>query len=107
MEAQGYKLDSNIIFQDNQSAIKMESNGRASCSDRSRHINIRYFFIKDYVKQNKIEIKYCPTGKMLADYFTKPLQRSLFRKFRAIIMGWEPLSSLQDADNFKERVENV
>ena len=85
----------------------METNGRASCSDRSRHINIRYFFVKDYVKRNKIEIRYCPTADMLADYFTKPLQGSLFRKFRAIIMGWVPLSSIQDFDEFKERVENV
>ena len=107
MEAQGYKLKSNVIYQDNQSAIKMETNGRASCSDRSRHINIRYFFVKDYVKRNKIEIRYCPTADMLADYFTKPLQGSLFRKFRAIIMGWVPLSSIQDFDEFKERVENV
>ena len=85
----------------------METNGRTSCSDRSRHINIRYFFVKDYVKRNEIEIQYCPTKKMLADYFTKPLQGSLFRKFRAIIMGWEPLSALQDLNEFKERVERV
>ena len=44
--------------------------------------------------------------KMLADYFTKPLQGSLFRKFRAIIMGWEPLSALQDIGELKERVED-
>ena len=105
MEAQGYKLKSNIIYQDNQSAIKMETNGRASCSDRSRHINIRYFFVKDYVRRNEIQIQYCPTDKMLADYFTKPLQGSLFRKFRAIVMGWEPLSALQDLGELKERVE--
>ena len=106
MEAQGYKLKSNIIYQDNQSAIKMESNGRASCSDRSRHIDIRYFFVKDYVRRNEIQIQYCPTDKMLADYFTKPLQGSLFRKFRAIIMGWEPLSALQTIGKLKERVED-
>ena len=105
MEAQGYKLKSNIIYQDNQSAIKMETNGRASCSDRSRHINIRYFFVKDYVKRGEIQIKYCPTEKMLADFFTKPLQGSLFRKFRAVIMGWKPLSALQDPDELKEHVE--
>ena len=107
MEAQGYKLKSNVIYQDNQSAIKMETNGRASCSDRSRHINIRYFFVKDYVKRNKIDIQYCPTEEMLADFYTKPLQGSLFRKFRAIIMGWKPLSALQDLGEFKERVANV
>ena len=104
METQGYKLKSNIIYQDNQSAIKMETNGRASGSDRSRHINIRYFFVKDYVRRNEIQIQYCPTDKMQADYFTKPLQGSLFRKFRAIIMGWEPLSALHNIGKLKERV---
>ena len=59
----------------------------------------------DYVKRNEIQIKYCPTEKMLADFFTKSLQGSLFRKFRAIIMGWEPLSALQDLGELKERVE--
>ena len=43
LEAQGYKIMDNIIFQENQSAIRMEKNGRNSCTGNSRHINIRYF----------------------------------------------------------------
>ena len=43
MEAQGYSLKDNVIYQDNKSAILMEINGRNSCSGNSRHINIRYF----------------------------------------------------------------
>ena len=46
MDAQGYKLSDNILFQDNQSAIKMETNGRRSCTGNSRHVNIRYFLLK-------------------------------------------------------------
>ena len=41
---------------------------------------------------------YCPTGRMLADYFTKPLQGNMFKKLRAVIMGWEDISTL-DAVN--------
>ena len=45
------------------------------------------FFIKDVLKRENIELRHCPTERMIADYFTKPLQGSLFRKMRDIIMG--------------------
>ena len=45
MEAQGYKIEDNILFQDNQSAIRMENNGRWSCTGNSYHVNIRHFFV--------------------------------------------------------------
>ncbi len=47
IEAQGYKVSRSEYHQDNQSAMKLEKNGRQSAGPRSRHINIRYFFIKD------------------------------------------------------------
>ena len=94
LEHQGYKLKSNLVHQDNQSAMRMEVNGRTSCTGNSRHINIRYFFVKDRVDSGEVKIVYCPTGRMLADYFTKPLQGNLFKKFRAVIMGWEDISTL-------------
>jgi hypothetical protein len=77
----------NILYQDNTSSIKLESNGKASSTKRTRHINIRYFMITDRIKKKEIEVEYCPTGDMLADYFTKPLQGSLFRRMRNAIMG--------------------
>jgi len=51
MEAQGYKLSKSILFQDNESAIKIVINGRDSCTGRSRHIDIRHFFVNDRVKK--------------------------------------------------------
>jgi hypothetical protein len=42
MEAQGYDIQSTILEQDNQSAIKLSMNGRASAGPKSRHIDIRY-----------------------------------------------------------------
>ena len=64
----------NILFQDNESCIKLAMNGKASSSRRTRHIHIRYFAVTDRVKNGEIEIHYCPTKEMLGDYFTKPLQ---------------------------------
>ena len=66
-----------------------------SCGQKSRHVNVRYFFVKDIIKQNQISVEYCPTDLMVADFFTKPLQGGLFRKFKAVIMGHMPMSSLQ------------
>ena len=43
LEQQGYGIKNNVIYQDNQSAMLMEKNGRNSCTGNSRHINIRYF----------------------------------------------------------------
>ena len=66
---------------------KLENNGKASSTKRTRHINIRYFTITDRVKNGEDIIEYCPTGDMIADFFTKPLQGSLFRKFRTSSWG--------------------
>jgi hypothetical protein len=87
MEAQGYEVHDNVVFQDNQSAILLEKNGRRSSGRRTRHINIRYFFVSDRVKNGEMRIEYCPTDEMIADFFTKPLQGSLFRKLRQKIMN--------------------
>ena len=78
----------NIIYQDNQSAIHMEKNGRNSCTGNSRHIHIRYFFVKDRIDKREMRVEYCSTHLMLADFFTKPLMGELFRKLRDVIMGY-------------------
>ena len=46
LEHQGYPILNNTVFQDNQSAIDMETNGNNSCTGNSRHISVRYFFTK-------------------------------------------------------------
>jgi hypothetical protein len=61
--AQGFEIRDNVVFQDNQSAMLLETNGRASSGRRTRHINIRYFFVTDRVKAGEVRIEYCPTGE--------------------------------------------
>jgi hypothetical protein len=85
--AQGYDISENRLYQDNKSSILLEKNGRISSGQRTRHINIRYFFIKDRVDKEEVNIVYCPTEYMIADFFTKPLQGKLFIEFRNKIMG--------------------
>ena len=77
MEAQEYDIKRNIIFQDNQSTISMLNNRRDFCTGKSRHIHIRHFFVKNTVYTGEIEVNYFPTHLIIADYFTKPLQRKM------------------------------
>ena len=80
LEAQGVPVADIIVYQDNQSSILLEKNGRASSGKKT--------LITDNVQRGKkISIEYCPTGDMTADFFTKPLQGSLFRKFRDRILN--------------------
>ena len=65
----------------------MASNGRLSCTKRTKHIKNRYFMIKDKIGRGEVVIQYCPTGDMWADINTKALQGSLFYKMRARLMG--------------------
>ena len=88
LEAQGYQTTAHIVLQDNESAIRLEKNGHKSMGQRSRHIDIRYFFITDQVKKGNVSIEYCPTDKMEGDYMSKALQGSKFKGFRETIMNW-------------------
>jgi hypothetical protein len=96
LKAQGYDVTESTVYQDNQSAILLENNGKASSSKRTRHINIRYYFVKDKITNKEVRIEYCPTNDMIADFFTKPLQGMLFKKFRSMIMNIKELHDVTD-----------
>jgi hypothetical protein len=67
LEAQGYNVQDNVLFQDNKSSILLEKNGKASSSKRTKHINVRYFFITDRANKGEVSIVWCPTGDMILD----------------------------------------
>jgi hypothetical protein len=87
LEEQGYQVKENIVYRDNQSTMKLEINGKKSSGKRTRHFNIKYFFITDLIKRQEVKVEYCPTESMLADYMTKPLIGIKFEKFRKDIMN--------------------
>ena len=80
LEAQGYGVHENIVYQDNKLAILVEKNGKASSSKRTKHINIRYYFVTDRISKNELAVEWCPTGDMIGEFMTKPNQGSLFTK---------------------------
>ena len=107
MEAQGYKPNITLA-KDNESEIRMLLNGKESCTANSKHVAIKYFWSTDRIKQGKMKVKYCRTEKMLADFMSKPLQGSLFQKFRNVLMGWAHIDTLfEHFTSNEERVENI
>ena len=76
--------------------MRLERNGIKSACKRLRHIDIRFFFIKDRIKKGDIHLLYCPTEDILADFFTKPLQGKVFTRFRDMIMGIIPVAPIED-----------
>ena len=66
-------IHDNVIYQDNQSAIRLEKNGKRSRIKRTRHINIRYYFITYRIMKQEASVEFCPTFDMIGDYFTKAL----------------------------------
>jgi hypothetical protein len=107
LQAQGYPVMHNVLYQDNKSAIFLETNGRESAGKRSRHLNIRMFFITDQVKKDNIDIRYCPTDDMTGDYMTKPFHGRKFEKFRKQIMN--PSNGIQtmQSDNINSGLASV
>ena len=70
-----------LIYEDNQGAISMVKN--PVFHKRTRHVQIRYHFVREAVEQGTITLEYCRTDDMLADSFTKALARDQFEKLRA------------------------
>jgi hypothetical protein len=87
LEAQGLRIDRTVLHQDNTSSILIEKNGRRSSTKRTRHMNVRFFYIKELVDTGMVTIEHCPTSTMLANFFTKPLQGQQFRRMRDRIMN--------------------
>jgi hypothetical protein len=71
------------IMEDNQGCIKFARD--AIHNDRSKHIDVRYFFVKERVESNYIKLLYCPTNDMVADLFTKPLGPILFSRLTEML----------------------
>ena len=65
----------------------LEWNRMESSSKQTSNIRVRYYFIKDWISVGDIVATHCTNREMMTDHFTKPIQRTLFRKFREQIQG--------------------
>ena len=65
-----------LLMQDNTSTMRLEKNGQGSSTKQMKHLDIQYLHIKEKVDCKGVEISYCPTKQMMANFFTKLLQIS-------------------------------
>jgi hypothetical protein len=87
LEWQDFEVKLNIIYQDNTSSIKLEENGKESSGKRTRHFDIKHFYVTDLVGRDEVKIEYCSTDEMIADYQTKPVVGAKFKLFRDLVMN--------------------
>lgn len=73
------------VFEDNQGTIHLAKN--PVNRQRSKHVDIKYNFIRSNVLQGKIVLVYCPTENMVADVFTKSSTRAKVDKFSSYMFG--------------------
>ena len=55
----------------------------------TKYIDVKMFWISDYIKRGEVIVQYGRTDDMTSDYFTKPLQGNGFNEMWARIMGCE------------------
>ena len=79
VRAQGYGAKF-VIGQDNLSTIQLITN-ESNESMRTKHINVRYFWLREKHQANEFTITHVPTGMMIADVLTKAMQGAMFRRF--------------------------
>jgi hypothetical protein len=87
LAAQGIPQQPILLQQDNISAITLTVKGK-STSDRTKHISVRYFWIKDLAQRNEVKLNYVNTNDMIADLLTKPLQGLHFMRLRNLLLGY-------------------
>jgi hypothetical protein len=94
----GYKLTKVPLLCDNESAIRMADNPVEH--SRTKHIAIRYHFLRDHQQKGDIEIAYINTKEQLVDIFTKPLYEQTFTKLRREL-------NILDSRNFDWYFEHI
>eukprot|EP00597_Dinobryon_sp_UTEXLB2267_P014480 CAMPEP_0170111028 /NCGR_PEP_ID=MMETSP0020_2-20130122/8228_1 /TAXON_ID=98059 /ORGANISM="Dinobryon sp., Strain UTEXLB2267" /LENGTH=695 /DNA_ID=CAMNT_0010336473 /DNA_START=18 /DNA_END=2106 /DNA_ORIENTATION=+ len=85
--SQGYAVGPVTIYQDNKSCMSMIERGRPT-SDRSRHINIRHFWLNENIREGEVIVVHLGTEKMFANILTKPVQGRQFIAERRGLTNW-------------------
>ena len=73
------------VYEDNQACIQIADNPISQ--RRTRHIDIRYHFVRDYIEDGTITMEYCTSAQMLADIMTKIMHKPTFERLRNKIIG--------------------
>ena len=82
----GIEYDTPQIYSDSQSALEWSKN--ASHHQRNKHVALKYFFIRDAVRDRLVKLSFISTKDNVADILTKPTTRAVFNYLRPQLMGW-------------------
>jgi hypothetical protein len=85
--SQGYQCGPITVYQDNMSCMALIERGRPAAK-RTRHIDIRHFWMKERVDMEGAIIKHLGTREMYANLLMKPLQGAQFAAEREALTGW-------------------
>ena len=84
--AQGYDMGPIEVFQDNKSTMAMIERGR-SAAEKTRHIDIKYFWMKEQISAGTAVVTHLGTELMYANVLTKPLTAGQFKRESDLLMG--------------------
>ena len=82
-ELRSKQVEATTIFCDNNSAIKLSKN--PVLHGRSKHIDVKYYFLRDLSNDGTIKLIYCKSENQVADILTKPLKPAAFFKLRSML----------------------
>ena len=81
----GKNMPRPVIFEDNTTAIAVMTNNKSAT--RSRHFDIKYFYLADLIQRGLVSIKYVATENQVADMFTKTTTAAVFQRLSCRLMG--------------------
>jgi len=82
---QGYEVPPAIVWEDNQSVIKLITKGKPA-SDASRHFEIRYFYIKELIDMGRVDLRYLKSEENTGDLLSKGTSNEVFHKLSEKLM---------------------
>jgi hypothetical protein len=98
-----------IIYQDNISTMRIAEAGKGTFK-RSKHINVRYFWVKQIIDFGRVILEYVCTLFMVADILTKPVTRERFFALIGKLLGWDSMPEgkpeFVDGDEEKDTVND-
>jgi hypothetical protein len=74
-----HEMDRKTIHYDNHSCVKLSEN--PVFHDKSKHIEIKYHYIRDMVQRKTIHVQYLSNHEQISNIFTKPLSKTKFKYF--------------------------
>jgi hypothetical protein len=87
MEELGFPQETVVVEQDNTCSMQLLKMGTGSFK-RSKHVKVRYFWLKELIDEGRIILKYVKSEEMVSDLLTKSITGAKFRNLRKLLLGW-------------------